>query len=46
MYTLSTPWVRGHTEVEIRRKVKIVDVDECTYDGPDPDFRFHAPSLH
>jgi len=46
LYTLSTPWVRGHTEVEIRRKVKIVDVDECTYDGPDPDFRFHAHSLH
>jgi hypothetical protein len=40
-YSIETPWISSQPTLSATREVEIVDVDECTYSGADPDFK-HA----
>jgi len=37
-YVLETPWILARPRVSASRLVDVVDVDECAYNGEDPDF--------
>jgi hypothetical protein len=41
VYSLATPWLKTRPNITVSRQVEIVDVDECTYDGPVTEFH-HA----
>lgn len=38
-YQLETPWISSQPTTTTTREVEIIDVDECTYDGDDEDFK-------
>lgn len=38
-YSIETPWISTQPRLSATREVEIVDVDECTYEGNDPDFK-------